>query len=348
MSRLHRRTLLGGTLAVAVSWLGAGAGSAQAAPAAPAAPLVRKPKLAVRNGFRSILARNGSAVRMPVQLGARMQVTDPVRPGSTVTLTWDDRLYTAGSRVQVSQGAGTVFSAAARPMVDDGTHTATLTVTLPGGLAAGDYTLAAGTLTPAPAQYPDDLVSEPVPVSITVNGTAATVSQDAADVSRPWGASVGAAWQEARWDAGFVALYPGLVTFRAVGPAALPAGSRIRIALDARVFTGVRVTGAYDSSGRELPGSAAGGVTGNLAVTTWTPGSAVAAGERVTLRTAVESGDITGALDTFEAPVISFSAPAAHRESQRVTGEETLTREDNIYSARTHELFAAQVPGEAS
>ncbi len=345
---LQRRTVvkgaLAGTVTLAAWWL--------APPSATAAPMasaiaVGTERLVIRprKGLRPVNARDASSVRMPIELGALISVRrGSIAAGSTMTLEWDARLYTVAQTIALLGGDETVVAEAAWPTIDKATHRASMSIVVPESLAAGrDYSLVAGTLTPG--RYPDDLVTDPVPFTVRVSEPGArdaavtVLSRPASRTTAPWGVKLGAAWQQAGWDEKYAALYPSLVTALAVGPGQIPAGSRIRIMLDPQVFTSVSAVGAFNSSGQMVPGRARTSSQSGKPTATWTATAPIAAGERISVRLNATARPLIGGLAWLEPPLVQFVAPRRSNDAQRVTGQESLTRADSIYSQATLEEF---------
>lgn len=340
---VERRTVLRGAAvgaaAVAAWWFAPASAAAQPGP--------HSARLTIRSkrGARLIHAPDGTAVQMPVELGALVTVRrGGLAAGSTLTLEWDTRLYAVAPVVALLRGGTTVATEAARPTVDATTHTTKATLVVPEPLAPGrDYVLAAGTL--VTARYPDDLVADPVPLTVGVRepddqeATITVLSRPGGATPPPWGAQLGAAWQRAGWDEEYSALHPALVTVLAVGPGPVPSGSRLRITLDSQVFADVAVTGAFDSSGREVPGQARRSHAHGRLTATWTAIEPMAAGDRLSVGLDVTTRPLHGELPWLEPPLVQFVAPSRRNDSQRLTGEESLTRADDIYSQATLEEF---------
>lgn len=346
-----RRTLLRagltGTATLAGVLLSPHVATAQPLAARPTAVPQRR-AIRSRRGLQAVHAPDGAAIRLPLELGALIEARQlGLAAGSTLTLSWDDRLYRVASKVRLVRGQVNVLSQSARPTLERATHRATLSIVLTEALPAGsDYVLVAGTL--APARYPHDLVADPVPVTLSVQEPGVTavatsrVGSDAEAVDgKPWGVSLGAAWQQATWGDRYAALYPSLVTFRSVGPGSVPARSSLEITLDPQVFTKVSVLGAFDSSGREVPGKSRSDRKVGKPTATWTSSESTPAGARITLRLDCASLTPAGALPALEPPLVSFTGPVGHDVPQRLTGQESLTRGDSIYSPATLKEFGA-------
>lgn len=341
---LYRRTVLRGVAAGSATLAGLlmAPYAATAQPRAALLAAVSRRDIGSRRGRQAIQSADGTSIQMPLELGAIVGARQRgLAAGSTLTLSWDDRLYRVASKVTLTRGAKRVLSLAAGPSVDAATHRATLSVVLPRALPAGsDYALAAGRL--VPRRYPHDLIADPVPLKLAVTepGVQETstvrVSSAADETAKPWGAALGAVWQGATWGSAYSALYPALVTLRAVGPGAVPAGSSVQVTLDPQVFSEVTVLGAVGSDGRDVPGQAR---AGKRSTAVWTAQGPIAAGERVTLRLAVSNRKPAGALPTLGPPLVSFTGPAASQAPQRLTGAESLTRMESIYSPSTLAQF---------
>jgi hypothetical protein len=294
---------------------------------------------------RAIHDAGGDSTGMPIVLGAMIGVRGRNLPArSIVVLKWDDRLYRVASSVRLSSGGKAIVNEKISYAVDNRTHRATMTLVLPRELQAGrDYELTAGAL--EAVQFPHDLLPDPVSLTISVrqpggaNHVEARLSGDAAQEGQPWGVVLGAVWQRSGWDDVYGALHPSLVTLRAVGPGAVPAGSSLHIILDPQVFTRISVHQALDSGGHEVRGLSRGVHVVGRPSMTWATRKAVLPGDRIDIGLDITARRMTGALPTLEPPLIYFVGPEGRRAPQRRTGLESLTREDSIYSPATLRQF---------
>ncbi|GAA3541072.1 hypothetical protein [Kribbella ginsengisoli] len=334
---VQRRTVLAGALAgtavVAVPVL---------EPALAAATAVAGPGV---NGLGSqaaalVHSKDGSAVRMPAELGALLTVgASGVAAGTALTITYDSRLYSAAPSAVLVSGER-VIPVRAHPVASS-TASGQLELRLP-ELSAGIYTVRAGGL--VRDRYPTDLITDPRPTAVKLSEpggavTAQTLSKPAAKAGLPWGVQLGAGWLQAAWSDQYYAWHPATITVHSVGPGAIPAGSRIRVTLDGAVFESVSVSAASDSLGHKVNGLPRRTEVVGRPVATWTAPAAIPAGARITLTCTTVARKLTGALDWVEPPLVDFLPPKAGRDAQRLTTQESLTRMDDVYSAATRARF---------
>ncbi len=300
----------------------------------------------VRKGARTVRGADGSTVLMPTLLGASMVVGGGgLAAGTSLTFTFDTRLYRV--RPAVARRGATVVSLAPQQQysVDKATSRGTLVVVVTQPLAPGDYVLVAGDL--MPHRYPHDLVAQPVPLTVTGRHAGGAVlaeevlSRPAARDDVPWGVELGAAWMEARWDEQYLALYPALVTVLSTGPGPVPSGFSVRVSLDRQVFPAVTVSGARNSAGQAVPGTGGRGrAAAGFATAAWTSRVSLPAGSRVSLTIATELRTLRGPLALLQPPVAELVAAPKSR-AQRLTGLESLTRHESIYSPSTLQEFVS-------
>jgi hypothetical protein len=278
---------------------------------------------------------------VPAELGALLTVgAAGVAAGTSVTLTYDGRLYSAAPSAVLVSG-DRVIPVRVRSAASTATPARQLELRLP-QLPAGTYAVRAGGI--ARDRYPADLITDPVPTGVKVSEpggavTAQTLSKPAPKAGLPWGVQLGAGWLQAPWSDQYYAWYPATVTAYSVGPGAIPAGSRIRVTLDRAVFAAISVSAATDSLGHKVNGLARRTESVGRPVATWTAPAAIAAGERITLTCTTVARPLTGALDWVEPPLVDFLPPKAGRNTQRLTTQESLTRMDDVYSAATRAQY---------
>jgi hypothetical protein len=339
---VHRRNFLRGALAgtvtLAISTLMPGI--AMAAPSRGGLAAV-----GVRKGARTVHGADGSTVLMPTMLGASMVVQGGELPaGTSLSLTFDTRLYRM-LPAELRRGGTMLGLAAPRLTTDEATSRATLTLVVTEPLTPGAYVLVGGEL--APHRYPRDLVAQPVAMTVTARDAGGAVlieealSKPATHGDLPWGVELGAGWLQAHWDDRYLALYPGLVTVLSTGPAPVPSGTSVRVALDRQVFAAVSVSGARGSAGQAFAGTAGPGrATAGFVVGTWTSKVAIPAGSRVSLSIDAEVRRLSGPLAVLQPPLVDLVTGSRSR-TQRLTGQESLTRGDSIYSPATLQEFGS-------
>lgn len=334
---MRRRTVLQGTAAVAaISVAGSNQASAsvRARATAPSGVTPAPPDAA-----RIVNGPAGQAVQVPADLGVEITV-GPGGARASLRLTYDDRLYAVAPRPVLVQGAR-VFALDARSASTGVAHGRTVELALP-ELTPGTYTVHAGGMTPM--RFPADLVADPLPTEVRVSestgaATAQLLSRRAATQGLPWGVQLGAGWSQARWGDAYSVWYPAVVTLHSVGPGVAPAGSRIRVTLDHQVFESVRLTDARGSNGERIGGVSRRTTIVGQPSATWTTHTAVESGSRFTVTCVATARPLQGALDYVEPPLIEFVSPRHPSAPQRLTGEETQTRTDNIYSPTTKSLY---------
>lgn len=293
-----------------------------------------------QQAVQPIYAPDGSCLQVPAQLGVILTVgAAGVPAGTAVTFTCDERLYSAAPRAFLASG-GRLIQVESRPAAVDALHGLRLELLLP-ELGPGSHVVHAGRL--APVRFPADLVADPLPTAVRVAepgqaGTARTLSQPAVKAGLPWGGRLGAGWQQARWSDQYYAWHPAIVTVHSIGPGVIPAGSRIRVTLDRHVFESVAITAATDPAGRKVDGAGRRTTAVGRPVATWTAHTDVAAGTRITLTCSAGVRSLTGPLDDVEAPLIEF-LPGRSRDPQRSTGQESVTRMDDVYSVATRAQY---------
>lgn len=338
---MKRRTVLQGSLAGAVAAATAVAGDNQAHAAAPTGVGARTGMTPTGPGaVRVVNGPAGQTARVPADLGVELTV-GPEAARSRVTLTYDERLYTAASRPVLVHGR-LVIPLDARSTATGIAHGRMIEFELP-ALAPGSYTVHAGGMTPA--RFPLDLVADPLPTEVKVSDatgplTARVLSDRVSAGGLPWGVQVGAGWQQARWGDDYYAWYPSLVTLHSVGPGAVPSGSRVRLTVDQKIFEAVRITSARGSRGERIGGVARRSTVAGRLTATWTLHAAVASGARITLTCVHKLRSLHGSLEYAEPPLAEFLPPEQSTAPQRLTGQETQTRADDVYSTTTQALFA--------
>ncbi|GAA1310463.1 hypothetical protein [Saccharothrix xinjiangensis] len=334
----QRRTVLAAALAGTAVFAVPVLQPARAAAATPSGPGLTA--LEGQRATRLVHAPDGSCSQVPAQLGALVTVGPAGAPaGTAVTFTYDERLYSAAPRAFLT-GGGRLIPVESRPAATTAAHGRQLDLLLP-ELGPGSYGVHAGGL--VPARFPADLVADPLPTVVRVSepGRAAvvrTLSAPAAKAELPWGAQLGAGWQQTRWSDRYHAWHPAIITVHSVGPGAIPAGAGIRVTLDRRVFGSVAITAASDPAGRKVDGADRRTTAAGRPVATWTAHAPVAAGARITLTCGAGVRSLTGPLDDVEAPLIEF-LPGGSGGPQRSTGQESITRVDDVYSAATRARY---------
>jgi hypothetical protein len=282
----------------------------------------------IGKGARRIHGPDGSATLMPTVLGAALAIRTALPAGVVLTLTYDPRLYRLRPDLRLTR-VGRTGDVRLQPRhADKGTSQATLAVVVTQPLSPARYELVAGALSPRP--YPDDLVAQPAPLRVDVQGADGrrlanqVLSHPSGRDTPPWGATLGAGWKEVALGEAGATSWPALVTLLSTGPAAIPAGASVRVLLDGAAFADLAVTGAVTSDGGSFPGSARADVIDRFARTTWTSDADLPAGRRVSLLLTARTHDLRVPLPYLEPPVVALTAAGANAV-QRHTGSESLT-----------------------
>ncbi|MGL5931119.1 MAG: hypothetical protein ACRCY8_19465 [Dermatophilaceae bacterium] len=323
-----RRAVLGA--GVAAGFVVGGASPSRAAPAAKALEILPPETTAW------VATGSHGRVRLPGVLGTRLRTGSAALPsGTTVRLTWDHRVYERTVPALTGEdGRKVPLRLLGRPTTDRATGVVAATVRTGAELPAGrDFILTVGTR--RPLRYPDDVVVEPAPVTVTVGdprrGPRRSLAAEPAAATL-WGAVVGAGWQLFAWGDGLHAWVPSLITVRSVGPGYVPAGTTIEAVLDARIAGDVRAVAA---DGTRL---ARGRRAGDRLGLRWTFKEPLTVGARrsarLEMRTTVPSGGLSG----FQAPTVSLAPPRGD-VGQRTTGAESVSRTDNAVDVDSRARF---------
>ena len=325
-----RRSVLGG--------VAAGLGMALVGPASQATAAGATVRVTPLPGRTWVATANSSVVQVPTSFGARLEVVAAtVRAGSTVVVSFDDRLYALGAPTVVTDDGRVLACRLTAKVAQDSTGLARATVTLDEPLLPEEsYRLSLGVrrLT----RFPHDIVDSPAPTQIRVVdrsvGTPTHRLAASPEVDQAvWGLIVGAGWQAVHWGAGFHSWLPELVTVRATGPADLPAGTTVTVTLDARLFPAAQL---HPLAGPRTTGRsrAADGVVS----ASWILRRSVPAGHRVSARletsVAAPSADLPG----LHPPTVA-AWPSTEARGQRSTGQESLSREDSACDVSTRATY---------
>ncbi len=331
-----RRGVLGGGVAC-IGLLFAGP-VAQAAPAGGALEVTPV-------GGTSWVATGPSAhVEVPEVLGARVRVrSGRVDAGSVVTVSWDHRVYDwTRPSLWGDDGSPVGVRLIGTPVRDD-TGSTRARVRVTGPLVAGrSYVLALGAR--RSLRFPDDVVTDPLPLGVVIgdgrdSGARRTMPPTDRSSVALWGATVGVGWRPVRWGAGFHSWVPELVTVRAVGPGAVPAGSVVEVRLDARLVDAIA---AESSDGSVLARSQR--IGGGLVGLRWQLARDLSAQQRVTARITSSSARPSGPLNGLQAPMVSCHA-AGRSTGQRITGSESASRQDSAADPASAVLYGLDLAG---
>lgn len=280
-----------------------------------------------------------SQVRLPGVLGARLRTGAAALPsGTAVHLSWDRRVYRSTVPVLVAgDGRRVPLRLVGRPTFDRTTGIAAATVRTGAELSAGgNFVLTIGS--PRLLRYPDDVVVDPAPVTVTVGGAGRGARRSlgaAPSTVSLWGAVVSAGWEPFTWGDGMHAWLPTLVTVRAVGPGDIPAGTAVEVLIDARVASEVRAVAAGATE------VARGQQYGDRIQLRWTFNEPLTDRTRRSVRLDVRTAAPLGDLANFQAPTVSLTAPQGDM-GQRTTGAESVSRSDNAVDPDTLRMFGFQ------
>jgi len=341
---VSRRSILQWSAALVAVTVTAPAWPPRAVSAATSQALVTSPTEA---GEVEVL-RPGAQERItaPVDLGVTLLAEAILDVGTTVSISFDPRLYdvlptaVAGTRsteVPVSMGDVTV---------DTFTGLNTVVATLHAAVPAGDsVTVVLGQL--KRRSFPYDVVRSPLSTRVRADGRgraqAGTRSLTRYDKKQPqetpWGAAAGVLWEPKTWGTDFVYYCPRSASGTAVGPAAVPARYRVRVTVDAAVIKDISVASATDGAGQPLYGTSRRSDRAGVLVLEWTSRDELPAGATVLL--GLKSADTapTGPLTGVKHPVVELLPPAEGAPSQRTTQVESVTRLDNIVDHESRALW---------
>lgn len=129
------------------------------------------------------------------------------------------------------------------------------------------------------------------------------------------------------WGKRFHSWLPQLVTVRSVGPDPIPAGTVVEVQVDNRLASSIRLhvlDGSYgDSATRELNGALH---------TTLSLSEPVPAEQRLSFAVNAAPTSPNDTLPGFQPPMVQIRAET-FAPGQRITGQESLTRQDNAVDA---------------
>jgi hypothetical protein len=265
--------------------------------------------------------------------------------GSVFLFTFDARVYDLHDRPLVYAGKRPVRASASKPALDESTGLTTVQVSLSEAASLSQpLTVLAGRL--KPRAYPFDVVRSVTPlragVSDRPHGRPSTRRPSSRgrkvveSVGQPWGVETAALWSSVTWAQGFESFYPHVVSVRAVGPGVVPRRYGLRVLLDERLISSVRVTAAETAEGKALshafrPVHGQRGVIG----VEWVAEAALQPFEVVHLSLDVTTRSPNGPLAGIKHPIVESFPPEAHRGTQRLTYLEAVTRSDSIFDAET-------------
>lgn len=145
-----------------------------------------------------------------------------------------------------------------------------------------------------------------------------------------WGASIGASWKAERWEDGYHLWNPVDMTITAVGPSAVPAGTLLDVQVDATAFTELWV-GPADAA---VPGA----VDGKVLRATYALPSPLEAQNILSVPVSATTIELNGEMQDYQLPLLLLANPDASA-TQRLTGLESTTREDNAVDKATRERY---------
>ena len=272
--------------------------------------------------------------RVPVLLGGILTVSGGGLPaGTRIAVTWASALYAVEAAPALTRGTDAFACSFDAPPSDDGT-TAGATVVLEADLPEGDYTLALGSV--RALTYPDDVIDSPAATSLTLSlpDGDEQVAQESVDTGTStdslWGATTGVIWSPARWGAGYHLWNPVAVAITATGPSPVPAGTMIDVQVDAGAFTGL----AVGPDGAAVQGSA----VGEVLRASYPLPDAVGAQDVLAIPVLATLADLNGELPAYEPPLLALTNAEAS-STQRLTGLEAATREDNAFDTASRARY---------
>ncbi|MGF7236621.1 MAG: hypothetical protein ACQSGP_16915 [Frankia sp.] len=287
-------------------------------------------------------------VQAPVDLGVSIDGgTAGLAAGSVVSVEFDQRLYHHPAHTRPPPGGARLAAARPAPPAPPTPGRPTTTVTLNDAIPAGKTaTVIVGHL--KPRRYPLDVLRGFGSPQATVDDRRSNRHQTrglgthraTAAAGQPWAAEAGVLWQPVTWGQGYRSYCARLASVRSVGPGAIPAGYRVRVAADAAVIRSIKVVNATLLAGGTVVGSARDISTGGVRAIEWTAQSALALRAQLQLKLTVEAGRPTGALPGIKHPTVQVVGPDAHLDTQRTSYLESVVRQDSIYDAETKTLFS--------
>ncbi len=325
--RMSRRSLLSG--------FGLGAGAALLVSTAPQAHAAgAEVSLTPGEETTEVATTDGTTVTVPVLLGGTLTITGGSLPaGTRIALTWSSALYTTEEAPAITRDDEAFDCAFEAEPTDDGT-TGSAAVLLGAVLPEGAFTLALGSV--RALTYPDDIIAPPTATTIALalpDGDR-EVTQEPADTGTStdllWGATIGVTWTALRWADGFHLWKPDTVALHSVGPSPVPAGTVIDVQVDAGAFTDLAV-GPEDAE-------ASGSVQGTVLRASYPIPEPVAADTILAIPIVATAAELSGELASYEPPLLALTNAAAS-QTQRLTGLETVSRQDNAVDAASKVLY---------
>lgn len=184
--------------------------------------------------------------------------------------------------------------------------------------------------------YPDDVIDPPAATSLTLSlpDGDEQVAQEPVDTGTStdslWGATTGVVWSPARWGAGYHLWNPVAVAITATGPSPVPAGTTIDVQVDAGAFTGL----AVGPDGAAVQGSA----VGEVLRASYPLPDAVGAQDVLAIPVLATLADLGDELPAYEPPLLALTNAEAS-STQRLTGLEAATREDNAFDTASRARY---------
>ena len=120
------------------------------------------------------------------------------------------------------------------------------------------------------------------------------------------------------------------VAITATGPSPVPAGTMIDVQVDAGAFTGL----AVGPDGAAVQGSA----VGEVLRASYPLPDAVGAQDVLTIPVLATLADLNGELPAYEPPLLALTNAEAS-STQRLTGLEAATREDNAFDTASRARY---------
>ncbi|WBB55484.1 hypothetical protein [Verrucosispora sp. WMMD573] len=343
VSRRQVLSLAGLTLGIGVVDLGGRATGAAAAPAS-TEPSVRLEPLA-DDPVRMLSATSAAVASVPRQLAVRVvNEQAPLPIGTTLTISFDPRLYAPTSSAVVTVGDRRVAS---RSVVttDEETGAVVCRITLDEAvpvLAAGAGAVAL-VATASPGTYPYDLMHRPKEAVAEIGRSAGErLSRRGLRSARelrarsgltPWGLELSGGWGRHVWgDAQrFVYFHPQLITIAGTGPGRSPE-TAFTVLLDPHLVQqidveSVRLNGKrIDSRVRQVSST----TEASVYRTRWRSSVRLGSGDVLEVRLSSRMKTPTGALAAIKHPVVEVDGMGLD-PGQRQTRLTTWTRLDSVW-----------------
>ncbi|PWR09355.1 hypothetical protein DKT68_12390 [Micromonospora acroterricola] len=341
-------TLAGLTLGAGVVTIGSHPTAASAAPSEPASPTVRLEPVA--DDPVVVLSGTSTAVASyPRQLAVRLVNEGGALPvGTTVTLTFDQRLYAPLTPAVITMaGRQVATTSAVAAIAETGMteYTLTLQESLPAVTApAASAVAVVGTV--RTATYPRDLLHRPQVGAVKIDRPShqplsrrelRPSSNVRTKIGRvPWGFELSGGWARHVWgvERQFVYFHPQSITITATGPGSAPMDTAFTVSLDPRLVQEIEVA-ALQLNGKRIDGRirrVSSLRDGAAYVSRWRTSVKLKKGDVLDVRLTSRLATPTAGLTTIKHPLVEIDELSLE-PSQRQTGRTTLTCLDSVWGA---------------